>query len=228
MELWEKHRVLIPRRFVVVEVIEPRLLRSTYSRPGLSVVGTPSWWFPVPAVMALPAGPKLRAKLRGTSVHPFLTPSIFQPSISPPTQAQIVCKMARIRKTSRRNCQNPDPAINLSPKSPRKANTMVDTPRRVRLLADAQSTTGKMTRKELFKLHGIAKTTGYRILKEKSARRSERIYNRGRKKAIENANFRFRTASHLANASAISLAYGSERAIQRNIAEYRVRTYIAK
>jgi hypothetical protein len=51
---------------------------------------------------------------------------------------------------------------------------MVDTPRRVRLLADAQSTAGKLTRKELFKLHGTARATGYRILKEKMARRSER------------------------------------------------------
>jgi hypothetical protein len=147
--------------------------------------------------------------------------------------------MARIRKTSRKNCQNPEPAINLSPKSPRKADTMVDTPRRARLLADAQSTAGRMTRKELFKLHGIARSTGWRILKEKSARRSERIHNRGRKRvvapfecdaieAVENANFRFGTASHLANAGAIGLAHGSERAIQRNMAEHGVGTYVAK
>jgi hypothetical protein len=55
-------------------------------------------------------------------------------------------------------------------------------------------------------------------------RRSERIYNRGRKKAlapyecdaieaVENASFRFGTASHFANVSAIGLAHGSERAI---------------
>jgi hypothetical protein len=116
---------------------------------------------------------------------------------------------------------------------------MVDTPRRVRLIADAQSTAGKMTRKELFKLHGIAETTGYRILKSKMARRSERIYNRGRKKAlapyecdaieaVENASFRFGTASHLANASAIGLAHGSERAIQQNMAEHGDGTYVAK
>jgi hypothetical protein len=147
--------------------------------------------------------------------------------------------MARIRKTSRKNCQAPDPSIILSPTVPRVANTMVDTPRRVRLLADAQATAGKMTREELFKLHGIAKTTDYRILKEKSARRSERIHNRGRKrvlapfeceaiKAVENANFRFGTTSHFANASAIGLAKGSERAIQRNMAEFGVGMYIAQ
>jgi hypothetical protein len=116
---------------------------------------------------------------------------------------------------------------------------MVDTPRRVRLLADAQATAGNLPRKELFKLHGIAKSTGYHILKSKTARRSERIHNRGRKKilapfecdaieAVENATFRFRTASHLANASAIGLAKGSKRAIQRNMAEHNVGTYNAK
>jgi hypothetical protein len=147
--------------------------------------------------------------------------------------------MARIRKTSRKNCLHPDPAINLSLKSPREPKTIVDTPRRVRLLADAQSTAGKLTRKELFKLHDIAKTTGYRILKEKNARRSERIHNRGRKRilasfecdaieAIENANFRFGTTSHFANASTIGLAHGSERAIQRNMLEHGVETYVAK
>jgi DDE superfamily endonuclease len=166
----------------------------------------------------------------------FRTPPFYtlsrQRSISPPLQAQIVYKMARVRKTSRRNCQNPDPTVNLSPKSPRAPKTII-------LLADAQSTVGKMTRKELFKLHNISQAAGYQILKSKIARRSERIYNRGRKKvlasfeceaieAVENANFRFGTASHLANARAISLANGSERAIQRNIAEYGVKTYVAK
>ena len=116
---------------------------------------------------------------------------------------------------------------------------MVDTPRRVRLLDDAQSTVGEMTRKELSKLHNIAEATGYRILKSKMARRSERIHNRGRKAVLalherdaietfEHANFRFRTASHLANASALGLAYRSERAIQRNMLEYGVGTYVAK
>ncbi|KAF7510703.1 hypothetical protein GJ744_006069 [Endocarpon pusillum] len=147
--------------------------------------------------------------------------------------------MARTRITGRRNCQNPDPAINLSPKSPRKPKTVVDTPRRVWLLADAQSTAGKMTRKELFKLHNIAEATGYRILKSKIARQSERIHNRGRKavlapyeceaiETVENATFRFGTASYLANASALGLAHGSERVIQRNMLNHGVRTYVAK
>jgi hypothetical protein len=147
--------------------------------------------------------------------------------------------MARIRKTSRKNCLHPDPAITLSPKSPRELKTIVDTPRRVRLLADAQSTAGKLTRKELFQLHGVAKTTGYRILKEKNARRSERIHNHDRKRilaffkcnaieVIENANFCFRTTSHFANPSAISLAHEFERAIQQNMLEHGVGTYIVK
>jgi hypothetical protein len=82
--------------------------------------------------------------------------------------------MAQTRKTDRRTCRKPDPTVNLSPKSPRVARTIIDTPRRVRLLADAQSTAGKMTRKELFKLQRIGKTVGYQILKSQMARRSER------------------------------------------------------
>jgi hypothetical protein len=69
--------------------------------------------------------------------------------------------MARIRKTSRKNCQAPDPSIIMSLKAPRKANIMIDTPHYVQLLADTQATTGKMTRKELLKLYSIAKTTSY-------------------------------------------------------------------
>jgi hypothetical protein len=46
--------------------------------------------------------------------------------------------------------------------------------------------------------------------------------------AVENASFRFGTASYLANASAIGLAHGSKRAIQRNMAEYGVGTFVAK
>jgi hypothetical protein len=89
--------------------------------------------------------------------------------------------MGRIRKTDRKNCQKPDPSINLTPQSPRKARTIIDTPRRVRLLSDAHFTVGKLPRKELFKLHNISASTGYRILQSKEARRSERIHNRGRK-----------------------------------------------
>jgi hypothetical protein len=146
--------------------------------------------------------------------------------------------MAETRKTSRRTCRRSDSTIILSPKSPRKANSMVDTPRRVRLLADAHSTIGKMTRKKLFKLHNIVEAIGYQILKSKEARRSERIHDRGWKpvlapyerdaiKTIENALFRFRIATYFANINVLGLANGSKRVIQRNMAEYSIRTYMA-
>jgi hypothetical protein len=126
----------------------------------------------------------------------------------------------------------------LSLTSPRRPNTIVDTPRRVRLLCAAQATAGKLPRKKLFEAYNIPEATGYRILKSNSARRSDLIYNRGRKpvlasyeqdaiETVENASFRFRTATHLANASALGLANGSERAIQRNMAEYGVGTFMA-
>jgi hypothetical protein len=53
-------------------------------------------------------------------------------------------------------------------------------------------------------------------------------YERDAIEIVEKASFHFETASHLANASAIRLAHGSKRAIQRNIAKHDVKTYIAK
>jgi hypothetical protein len=47
-------------------------------------------------------------------------------------------------------------------------------------------------------------------------------------KAVEDSAFRFAASSYYANASAIGLANGSERAIQRNMAEHRVDTYRVK
>jgi hypothetical protein len=45
---------------------------------------------------------------------------------------------------------------------------------------------------------------------------------------VENASFRFKTATHLANTSALGLANGSKRAIQRNMAKYSVGTYMTQ
>jgi hypothetical protein len=147
--------------------------------------------------------------------------------------------MARTRKTTRRNCRHADSSISLPSASPRETNTIVDTPRRVRLLCAADSTAGKLPRKKLFEAHGIPKSTAYRILNSESARRGDGVHNRGRKpilasherdavEAVEDGCFRFAASSHYANASAIGLANGSERAIQRNMAEHGVGTYRAQ
>ncbi|KAF7508215.1 hypothetical protein GJ744_009512 [Endocarpon pusillum] len=101
---------------------------------------------------------------------------------------------------------------------------MLDTPRRARLLADARHTAGKLPRTQLFKIHNIAKRTGYRILKEGTMRYSEKVHHRGRKRvlapykykaieAVEDANFGFASSSHFKVAQTIGLANGSERAI---------------
>jgi hypothetical protein len=130
-------------------------------------------------------------------------------------------------------------SIPSSPSSSRAPKTMVDTPRRTRLLRDAASTAGKIPRTELFKRHNINKRTGYRILKEGTTRRSARIHNRGRKpvlasferaaiETVEDSSFRFAASSHYAVAKAIGLENGSERAIQRNMTDYGVGTYAAQ
>jgi hypothetical protein len=145
--------------------------------------------------------------------------------------------MARTRKTTRRNCTQIDFSEEPEPSSPRRSKTVVDTPRRTRLIHDAQFTAGKWPRRELFKRHGVAEATGYRILKSNSSRRSQSIHNRGRKpilephqcdaiEAVEDASFRFRTATHYANTKLLGLADGSERAVQRNMADHGVGTYM--
>ena len=147
--------------------------------------------------------------------------------------------MATEQKSRRRVCQKHFSPFLSSPSSPRVSKTIVDTPRRIRLLCDAKATAGKLPRTELFKHHKIAKRTGYRILQEGTPRRSLHIQNRGRKRilapheyaaieAVEDSNFRFASASHYTNASAIGLANGSERAIQRNMKDFGVGTYMAE
>jgi hypothetical protein len=69
--------------------------------------------------------------------------------------------MAKTRKTSRKTCRIANSLMSLSSTSLRKSNTIVDTPRRVRLLHDAHSTAGKLPRKKLFQAHNIAEATGY-------------------------------------------------------------------
>jgi hypothetical protein len=143
--------------------------------------------------------------------------------------------MARTRKIERRTCRKPHSSISVPPSSPRKRQSIVDTPRRVRLLRDAEATAGKLPRTQLFKAYNVSDSTGYRILKSKSPRRSDRIHNRGRKsvlapyeretiETVEDSSFRAGTVSHYAVARSIGLANGSERAIQRNMAEHGVGT----
>jgi hypothetical protein len=130
-------------------------------------------------------------------------------------------------------CANPP-----SPQAARVPQTVLDTPRRSRLLAEARAYAGKMPRKELFKLHNIAKSTGYKVLKQGTERRGPGVHNRGRKRvltdhecaaieAVEDANFYFTSSSHYRVAKGISLVNGSERAIQRNMADFDVGTYRA-
>jgi hypothetical protein len=145
--------------------------------------------------------------------------------------------MTKTRKSDQKNCQRPDSSISLTESSPRRAQTVVDTPRRARLICDAQATAGKIPRKQLFKTHGIAEATGYRIIKSKSMRRSEQIRNRGRKpilapyqydtiEAVKDSLFRYAATSYYAIARVIGLKEGSKRAIQRNMHNYGVGTYM--
>ena len=94
-----------------------------------------------------------------------------------------------------------------------------------------------MPRTELFKIHNVARRTGFPILKEETVHRSEKVHNRGRKKilvpyecevieVVEDANLDFASLSHFKVAKTIGTVNGSERAIQRNMKDFGVGTYM--
>jgi len=135
-------------------------------------------------------------------------------------------------------CRKRQLSRSLTPASPKPPKQIVDTVRRTRLLRDAKLTAGKITRKELFKSHGIPERTGRRILRENTSRRSEKLSNRGRKRllephhleaieAVEDSSFRFASSTHYAVACSIGITQASERTVQRNMAEFGVGTYRA-
>jgi hypothetical protein len=113
------------------------------------------------------------------------------------------CRRARVDVP----CSNPP-----SPQAARVPQTVLDTPRRSRLLADARAYAGKMPRKELFKLYNIAKSTGYKVLKQ-GTKRVLTDYKCAAIKAVEDANFYFASLSHYRVAKGISLVNSSERVI---------------
>ena len=77
--------------------------------------------------------------------------------------------MAKTQKTDRKNCQQCQSSILLSPSSPRTSKTIVETLRRVRLLRDTRLTAGKLPHRELFKSQNVAEATDYQILKSQSS-----------------------------------------------------------
>ena len=116
-------------------------------------------------------------------------------------------------------CSNPP-----SPQAPRAPQTILDTPRRTKLLADARAYADKMPRKELFKIHNVVQRTGYKILKQGTMYRGPGVHNRGRKRilkdyqctvieAVEDVNFFFVSSSHYRITRNINLTIRSERVI---------------
>ena len=130
-------------------------------------------------------------------------------------------KMARVQSIRRKVCWKSPISDPPSPASPRRPNTILDTPRWTRLIADAKATAGSLPCTQLFKIHNVAKQTGYWILKEGTVRRSLQIHNHGQKsvltphecdaiEAIKDANFYWTSSSHYSVVKAIDLVNGSE------------------
>jgi hypothetical protein len=112
------------------------------------------------------------------------TSTKLQPHTARQPPIRINSKMARESPRRRRAradvpCSNP-PSL----KPARISRTILDTPRRLKLLVDARAYVGKMPRKELFKIHNIAERTGYYILKEGNTRHNPKVHNRDRKRIL--------------------------------------------
>ena len=135
-----------------------------------------------------------------------------------------------------------DSEIELVPpsSSPPDPNVPTDTPHRTRLLTLNKQFEGKVPKIKLFKAANIVNpSTGYQILKEGTPRRSERIKNRGRTKAIsdhelraietvEDSSFQMGTLPHKVVADYVGVSHDkSERTVQRNMADFGVGTYVA-
>jgi hypothetical protein len=115
--------------------------------------------------------------------------------------------------------------ISLLLASPRETNTIINVPRRVRLLCAADSIAGKLPQKKLFKAYNLSKSTAYRNLNSESARYGDSVYKRGRKlilisykydavETVENNYFSFTASFYYINISALSLANSFKYAIQ--------------
>ena len=115
-----------------------------------------------------------------------------------------------------------------------------NTPHRVRLLTLNKQFAGKIAKPKIFTAINIAsERTGYRILVEGTSRRSERIKNRGRIKAIsdhelraietvEDSSFQMGILPYKVVADYVGVSHDkSERIVQRNMADFRVNTYVA-
>jgi hypothetical protein len=91
------------------------------------------------------------------------TSTKLQPHTAQQPQIRINSKLAR-ESPRRRRARVNLPHSNLpSLKPARISQTILDTPRRSKLLADTRVYAGKMPRKELFKIHNITERTGYYI-----------------------------------------------------------------
>jgi hypothetical protein len=98
---------------------------------------------------------------------------------------------------------------------------------------------GKVKKTDIFKAAGIkSKRTGYRILVKGTARRSQRLHNRGRKRIlsdhvldaiekVEDSSFAWATSSHANVARSLGQTEAKERTIQQNMSDRGIKTYVA-
>ena len=123
----------------------------------------------------------------------------------------------------------PSVEIQTPPPNPRRKNETVQTPTRTRLYDKIQEYGGRVPKETTFKKLGIAPRTGYRILSQHQARRTEKHRISGRPTAMrlrqtqavkvaEDSSFRLGSAPHYDVAKLLGVDNGaSERAIQNDM-----------
>lgn len=119
----------------------------------------------------------------------------------------------------------------------RKKRSIIDTPRKNRIIEDIETLQGQVTQNEIFRRHGVSTRSGQRIIASGDVR-SAQGHRCKRKRLLsaqdlatietfENASFQHGTQRHFTVAQHLGFTEPSERTVQRLMAEYGVGTYTA-
>lgn len=131
----------------------------------------------------------------------------------------------------RKRCRTAGVTLPESDLPPRKKRTVIDSPRKARILADIESLQGQVSQQEIFRRHGVSPSAGARILASNDARVSKG-HAKPRKRLLsgqdlaaietfENASSHDATPGHFRAAQHLGITQASKRTIQRRMAEYR-------
>lgn len=131
----------------------------------------------------------------------------------------------------RKRCRTAGVTLPESDLPPRKKSTIIDSPRRARILADIESLQGQVSQQEIFRRHGVSQRSGQRIVASNDARACNGRSNPRKRllsgqdlaaiETFENASSHDGTPGHFRAAQHLGITQASKRTVQRRMAEYR-------